>query len=435
MAQQIAEISERDPKRVLELLRVEFTDKYYHWDKLRHLEPPEGFSSEEWWLGIKLRRASSFRRIPLRDRTGRAFQFLVPDGVLESLHRIDLGTGGGIGMPEQITNQQTRDQYYIKSLIQEAITSSQLEGAVTTREVAKEMIRTGRPPRDRSEQMVLNNYRTMRHLHSIRDRDLTPELVFEIHRRVTSGALDTADAAGRFRKPEERIRVYDDEDDQVLHDPPLAGELPMRLEALCSFVNQVDSKPFLHPVLRAIIAHFWMAYDHPFVDGNGRTARALFYWCMLKYDFWLFEFISISSVLREAPKAYARSFLYTETDDNDLTYFIVYQIEVIERAVAALHAYIDRKSDELRATQQQLRSFSEFNHRQQSVLNHALKHPYQEYTIESHGTSHDVTYQTARTDLLGLASRKLLTKRKRGRKFVFVVPPDLSERLKRMPQG
>lgn len=419
----------KDPERLVEFFGMAVPEKYYHWDKLRHLEPPEGFSSEEWWTSIKVRRISNYRQIPLKDMKDGYFQYLVPDSVSGSLHNIDLRTGGNIGMPEQITNQQTRDQYYIKSLIQEAITSSQLEGAATTREVAKEMIQSGREPRDKSERMILNNYLTMRHLSTVKDQELSVELIFEIHRKVTEGILDRDDAAGRFRYNDEDIRVHDEEDSQVLHTPPNADELHDRLIALCRFVNDVDSKPFLHPVLRAIIAHFWLAYDHPFYDGNGRTARALFYWCMLRYGYWLFEFISISSILKEAPKSYARSFLYTETDDNDLTYFIIYQIEVIERAIKALSDYIERKSSEMRAFQSQLRSFSMFNYRQQSLLGHALKHPYHEYSIESHQSSHNVTYQTARTDLLDLAKRGLLSKRKMGRKFIFSVPSDLNSCL------
>ena len=90
-----------------------------------------------------------------------------------------------------------------------------------------------------------------------------------------------------------------------------------------------------HHHIRAIILHFWLAYGHPFVDGNGRTARALFYWAMLHEGYWLFEFISISNILRKAPAQYGLSFLYSETDDNDLTYFIVAQTKVIRRAGVA----------------------------------------------------------------------------------------------------
>ena len=80
------------------------------------------------------------------------------------LHEIDLGAGGSIGMPEPIANPQTRSQYVMRSLFQEAVTSSQLEGAATTRAVAKEMLRTGRPPRTRGERMILNNYLTMQRI-------------------------------------------------------------------------------------------------------------------------------------------------------------------------------------------------------------------------------------------------------------------------------
>ena len=92
----------------------------------------------------------------------------------------------------------------------------------------------------------------------------------------------------------------------------------------------------MHPAIRAIILHFWLAYDHPFIDGNGRTARALFYWLMLRHGYWLFEFISISEIILKAPVQYGEAFLYTETDQNDLTYFIIHQTEVIRKSMQSL---------------------------------------------------------------------------------------------------
>jgi Fic family protein len=374
---------------------------------------------------------AAMRSIPLRDKAGRAFQFWNPELVQEELHRIDVSAGRSIGLPEPVTNPQTRDQYLVRSLIEEAITSSQLEGAATTREVAKEMIRTGRAPRNKDEQMILNNYRTMVHITKLKAQALSPDVVFEIHRMTTEMTLDDPTAAGRFRHPEEQ-RVVGDDYGAVFHVPPPALELPDRIQAMCNFANGNSPDYFIHPVIRAIILHFWLAYDHPFVDGNGRTARALFYWAMLRSEYWLFEFISISNILRKAPAKYGRSFLYTETDENDLTYFIVAQIKVIRRALDELHAYIDRKTAELRQLEVHLRALNMFNHRQVDLIHHALKHPYQNYTIESHRRSHRIVYQTARTDLLDLNNRGILERKMRGRKMVFVVPPDLPERLNTM---
>lgn len=407
------------------------TRQYLHWDKLRHLSVPAGSTHEDWWLAIKLSRSGMLRPVPLKDRSGQPFQFAVPEMVHEELHKIDIGAGGAIGLPEPITNPQTKDRYLIRSLIEEATTSSQLEGAVTTREVAKEMIRSGRPPRDISEQMILNNFATMQRITELRAEVLTPQMVFDIHRLVTDKTLPDPTAADRFRRGDEH-RVVGDDYGEVFHDPPPAGELPARLEAMCDFANGKTPGFFIHPVVRAIILHFWLAYDHPFVDGNGRTARALFYWSMLHHGCWLFEFISISNILRKAPAEYARSFLHTESDANDLTYFIVAQTKVIRKAITELHAYIDSKTAEVRELEVHVRALDLFNHRQAELIRHALKHPYQRYTIGSHQQSHNVVYQTARTDLLDLESRGMLELKKASRPMVFRVPKDLSTRLRKL---
>src|SRR5205814_10028127 len=62
-----------------------------------------------------------------------------------------------------------------------------------------------------------------------------------------------------------------------------------------------DALPIFHPMVRSMILHFWLAYDHPFVDGNGRTARALFYWSMLRNGYWMFEYITISKIILSGP--------------------------------------------------------------------------------------------------------------------------------------
>ncbi len=64
------------------------------------------------------------------------------------------------------------------------------------------------------------------------------------------------------------------------------------------------------------------------------------------------------------------------------------------------------------------------------LLLHGMKHPGFRYSIRSHRTSHKVSYQTARTDLLTLTDHGLLEHRKRGQQFLFLVPPDLKQRLR-----
>jgi Fic family protein len=420
-------------KKIFELAKNPLVSRrYLHWDKLRHHKAGE-FSPADLWMAAKFQRLGTLKMIPLLDKSGRPFQFCVPEIVQEILHQIDVGGGASVGIPEPIMNPQTKDKYLIRSLMEEAITSSQLEGAATTREVAKEMIRTGRAPRDTDEQMIFNNYMTMQQITKFKEKPLSPETVFAIHKLVTDKTLpeECKDGGGRFRTDDEK-RVVGDDFGAIFHEPPPARELKQRLKAMCDFANAKMPDYFIHPVVRATILHFWLAYDHPFVDGNGRTARALFYWAMLHNGYWLFEFISISTILRKAPVQYGQSFLYTETDENDLTYFIVAQTKVMQMAIEELHAYIDRKSQELKQLESQIQALDFFNHRQVDLIRHALKHPYCHYTIESHRNSHNIVYQTARTDLLDLHARGVLDKRTVGKKLMFGAVKDLTGKLRKM---
>lgn len=409
---------------------------YEHWDHLRYLSPPEGLTPEAWWAGLKVARSVLARALPLRDKDGEPFTVSVTSTMLRKLHFLDREAAGLILDADQDDDDSIRRSHLARSLIEEAMTSSQLEGASTTRRVAKEMLSTGRAPRDRSEQMIFNNYATMRSLGGLRDRPLTVEMIFQIHRRLMVDALDDPGEAGRLRTANDNIVVQDKSDPTiVLHVPPPAGQLQERLQALCDFANDSNNGEFLHPIIRAIAIHFQIGYDHPFCDGNGRTARALFYWSMLRSGYWLSEYVSISSVLKKAPAQYVRAYLHTESDGADMSYFMAHQLDVIMQAVNSLRRYLARKSRERKQAENLLRPASKLgaklNHRQRALLLHAVRHPDSDYAIAGHQAAHRVTYATARSDLLGLTKLKLLTKRKQGKAFLFQPVPDLAQRLER----
>lgn len=395
-------------------------EKYLHWDQLRHRKVPGGLDLRQWWHFIKAQRVAASKNITLPDKQGNPFSYNMTESISQALHGIDMKSGGSIQIEDKNMDLHTRDRYIIRSLIEEAITSSQIEGASTTRLVAKNLIRTGRKPRDRSEEMILNNYRAMESIRELKNEPLTRQLVFNIHEVITRGTLDEPSAAGRFRKESEDIKVYSGgTEDTLVHAPPPASELPWRMERMCEFANSEDDAGFIHPVVRSIVLHFWLAYDHPFFDGNGRTARALFYWSMLRHGYWLFEFISISEIILKARTQYTRSFLYTETDGNDLNYFIIYHLRIIRKAIRALHDYIARRTGELRELESQVKSLALLNHRQRDLIGSALKHPNRNYTVKGHQTVHNVAYQTARTDLLELVELYFFEKRKRGKSWIF----------------
>lgn len=413
--------------------------RYLHWDKLRHLTPPNGLTVEQWWLSTKLARGTLSKQLPLKDIEGEPFIFTLPDTIQRQLHWLDRYAAGSIQASEAITNSQTRNTYLIRSLVEEAINSSQLEGASTTRDVAKEMIRQNRDPESLDERMILNNYLAMQFIREIKEEQLTPSIVFELHRILTEGTLEKESASGCFRTKEDNIHVIDEVTNEYLHTPPPVNQLAQRLQALCDFANSefdADNESFMHPVVKAITLHFMLAYDHPFYDGNGRTARALFYWGMSRAGYWLMEFISISEIIKRAPVQYGRAFLYTETDDNDLTYFLIHQLDVIHQAVDALHNYLDKKVRGIGEAEQMLinnpRLKGKLNFRQLALLRHALKHNGFSYVVNEHQQSHGVSYDVARKDLLFMSDTLgLLDKVRRGKQYYFVAPRDLEYRINR----
>lgn len=424
-----------DPEKLTRILEHVPTaaDEYMPWDRLRYKAPPEGLTHEEWWFATRTGRASLLRKLPLTAVDGAHFAYALPDEVLRLNDEVTRRASGQIAAPEAVTNPATRDRYVISSLIEEAITSSQLEGAVTSRRDAKRMITYGIKPKNRSEQMILNNYNAMRFISENKDAEFTPETVCELHRIVTEKTLDNPDAAGKLQSnpdPADRVKVYDEEDN-LLHIPPPVEELPGRLALLCQFANaQQDEAPYVPPVVRALTVHFMAGYDHYFEDGNGRTARALFYWSMLRQGYWLTEYLTISKILKAAPAQYARSFLLTEQDSGDLTHFVIYHLGVIKRALDELNIYLERKVKELQDTRTVLSSVpGDFNHRQLGLLEAAVRSPDNEYTVRSHSKSHGVVEQTARTDLYDLKNRGLLRRYKVGKRFVFRAVSDLSARI------
>jgi Fic family protein len=413
--------------------------RYLPWDHLRSHRPPDGMTTKEWWLISKLMRQGMQRQLPLTATGGRRFSYALPDEVLRGIEIVDKHLSGRIGVPEPVTHDApSRARYVVTSLIEEAITSSQLEGASTSHRVAKEMLRSGRRPRTRDERMILNNYHAMERVGEMRRETLTPALICELHRIVTEGTLDDPATEGRFQLTgESRVVVEDASDGSILHEPPSAEELPERLQRLCDFANGTTSgDAYVPPVVRSIIVHFMLAYDHPFVDGNGRTARVLFYWSMLNQDYWLTEFLPISRLLRQAPAKYGRSFLYSEQDEGDLTYFIIYQLGIIQRAITDLQTYLARKVAESKRIQESLALLAgHFNYRQVALLGHAVNNPHAQYTVQSHSRSHNVVPQTARMDLQQLERQGLLNRTTLKRGYAWTPAGNLHEFLDPTPDS
>ena len=434
----IASLADADDERRLPIIGVLAggldDPEYRPWEYYFRAEPvPKGLTREEWWCAVRAARASTARPTPFVMKDGTRLTFNLPDRFLQLNEEITAQARGQVELPGQVATQGVRDRYLINSLYEEAITSSQMEGASTTRRDAKKMLREKKDPRTRSERMILNNFLALEFVRAHLGEELTPQFICEVHRIMTDGTLDEAEDAGRLQlQGEERIRIYGSEgQDQLLHVPPPAEELPGRLKRLCDFANGAGeyAMQYVPPLVRALVVHFMMGYDHYFVDGNGRTARVIAQWVMLREGFFLMDFVPVSRLLRKAPAQYARSFLEVEQDEGDLTYFLIWHAQIILRGIRELHDYLARKSQEMDQVKHLLRS-TDLNNRQIGVIEEALRDPSITVTAAAHADKFRVTLQTAHADLRGLEDGGYLTRVKRGRSFEWYPVPDLQRRVR-----
>ena len=267
---------------------------------------------------------------PLRDRRGRPFVYWIPHAATRLLHRIDrYGAGAEEAGPfEQPAGLRPRLRF--RAMLDEAVASSQLEGVDIAVDSARKVVREGRRPADKNDLHVASTFEALDYVTQRSAESLSSAMLLDLHRTITKGTLDDPAREGQFRSRQDQV-IIEDGMGTYLHTPPPAEELEHRIELMCAFANGQSEGEFTHPVIRAIILHFWLDHDHPFVDGIGRTARALFLWSMLSQGYRLVGLISLSRRLLRIPRLYNRSFLYSQSDDNDLTYFLMLQLRVIRQ--------------------------------------------------------------------------------------------------------
>lgn len=405
---------------------VDSKGRYLYWDEFRWRVEKDDNPQMAWW-STKMMRLFKLKEIELYDKEEHHFNFCIPDSLQAKLYKIVNISRQGI-----VPHNSLKQNFLISSLImEEAISSSQLEGASVTRRIAKDMLSHAKKPKSEDEQMILNNYLLMKELKIVKNEELNIPMILSFHKIATQNTTENGVVPGEFRANNE-IFISSGRDGEIVHQPPCYTKLPERLAKLCIFANDKHDgehgSVFIDPIVKAIILHFMIGYEHPFSDGNGRTARAIFYWYMLKNGFDYFEYISISKFLKEAPKKYGMSYLYSEIDDNDLTYFIYYQVEVILRAVDELLSYLQAKSrefEEIATLLQGSKIGERLNFVQKDIVKKALKTPGRIFTAKEISVDYDVSANSARKYLNSLSKEKILISSKIGKSVVYIAHSDI----------
>lgn len=376
---------------------------YLYWDKVKYKSCPEGYGPEQLWGCVEGSRQLS--SVHVLGWEPYHIHFSLTNFMQNSCHEFDMNFGGS-WESNSIIPQKDRQRFLVSSLMEEAISSSQMEGASTTRKVAKEMLRKGLTPKDKSQRMIFNNYQTIRFIVEHKQEPLTEEGILHIHQLMTMGTLDDPQMEGRFRSNDDVV-VENAVNHEIVHTPPSFEKIPEFVGSLCKFFNQIESEQYIHPIIRGMILHYIIAYMHPFVDGNGRTARALFYWYMLRQGYWLTEYLSISRIIYKKKAAYEKSFLYSEACNNDIGYFIVNNIKVLREAFEELKLYLTRQMEENNSAQRYMR-LGGINERQAQIIRMMVVNSELVLTVKDIQVRLGVTPTTAKNDILGLMNLDLL---------------------------
>ena len=390
------------PNIQIEEIVEKINNSFDYWDTVKYKKCPAGYTPTRLWIFVKASRLKSMVKV-----WGKYGVNLSLTNVMQRMcHEFDMFWGGSWGADSTI-DSKNKEQYLVSSLMEEAIYSSQMEGAATTRKVAKEMLKKKMTPRDKSQQMIHNNYQTIQFIVGHKDEPLSEELLLQIHRLMTEKTMQNPDDAGRFRNNNDVV-VENGITHEIVHTPPSYTEIPQFVDDLCEFFNERNSKQFIHPIIRGITIHFMISYVHPFSDGNGRTARAMFYWYMLRQGYWLTEYLSISRVIAKSKKSYEKAFLYTEADDMDIGYFVSYNLRVLEQSFKQLQDYIKRKQNEKKAANIYLR-MGDFNERQAQIIKLYADDSTALITIKDLQVKFGISPTTAKNDIIGLLKKNIIT--------------------------
>lgn len=374
--------------------------KYLYWSDVKYRSQPELPATKLWETVKYVRNLTDIKIWKQND-----IHFSLTNTMQRLCHEFDMNFGGSWGASKIFPDDKaTQELYLFSSIMEEAIASSQMEGAATTRKVAKEMLRKKISPKDKGQRMILNNYNTINFIRDHASERLTPALIMHIHGMMTENALDVPDAAGRLRRDDENIVVGDGITGEIIHTPPSAECLNDFLVKLCAFFNDDNNNGvFVHPIIRAITIHFLLGYYHPFADGNGRTARALFYWYMMKSNYWLVQYLSISRIIKGSKKSYEKAFLHSEADGNDIGYFIQYNLDVLIKSFDALRSYIKKKNNEKKQAEKILH-LGNITSRQSQILRIYIEDPDTVLVSTDIVGKFRVTPNTAKSDLKKLTA-------------------------------
>ncbi len=242
---------------------------------------------------------------------------------------------------------QSQDQYYgIKAAEDEIIATSAIESIDFSRDSVRRILK-GMAPNDEQEIRILGVKHGLEFIADTANK-ITEENLYKLYMMTVGEFLSGDDKLldGNLYRHDTVYVVSD----RVEHSGLDHKKVPEFMKSLIEFINAEDG---INDLIKAAVIHFYIAYVHPYFDGNGRMARLVHLWFLIQKGYQSALFIPFSSQIEKSRKAYYDAFTAVEENKNysgiiDVTPFILYFINNVynkinegSAAVETLTAYED----------------------------------------------------------------------------------------------
>jgi len=226
-------------------------------------------------------------------------------------------------------------------LKREVAGTSRIEGAEFTERELEDAVRLGATPAElitrsqRQAHAAMDAYRWLSAMPA--DRPITQELLRDLHRRLVTGCDDDHCQPGALRKRDENVTFGIPRHRGVEGGPPCEKAVAALMHALDTEFRELD------PLLQALALHYHLAAMHPFLDGNGRTARAAESMVLRRAGLTDRAFIAMSNYYYDEKPEYLRVLSETGASGHDLTSFFLFGLRGIRRQSELLMTEIRRQ--------------------------------------------------------------------------------------------
>lgn len=395
---------------------LEYTqERYLSMEDVRYRLQQQRNLPADWNdLAKKMLVARKVGSIPLfMPSIDKKFWFYPSDSLIRKIDEIE---HLGVELYNRINQQASfRQDFFLDSTIEEAITSAIYEGAHSTRAQAQQLIASGGKPGNKGEWMLVNNFRAMKWVQDHRNEPITRGLILDLHGIVTKNTMEGDDAnfSGKFRIDGVSVGPHEG----------------VRREIIETAVDEAlalttKNARYIHPLIRGILLHYFIAYIHPFFDGNGRTARALFYFKAMRNKLDYVQLLSVSAYLKEHGTQYEKSFEKVVANGLDVTYFVDFCLDSIHSALRAVEKKVNYllRIGSLKAT-------LGLSPNQVGLIQRMALHKFRVISSEEYAEQIGMSREIARQELKALNDLGLVQESKLGKKNVYKIARDKLEIL------